>query len=272
MKASPSFIPTAPKPENSFFFKFPSVTISKWKVFFSHLMISLGIFLTVLGFIFFSWFPGPLFQLDGGWQGLRLMAVIDLILGPSLTLLFYKPGRPSAFFDLSVIAFVQLLALSWGIWAVFHQSTAALVFTEGRFVTLSYDAHQLANKELAADDIKINWAKQISQQNPPQIYAEPIAKEKYGKYLASVLNGQPELHERSQRYSALKNNLEAIKHYEINLVELAEKDAKSAEKLKAYLVTHKNSSKNYGFYHLKARYGQAFAVVDTQQKIIVDII
>lgn len=272
MKASSSFTSITPSTKKSFFSKLPNVTISRWKIFFSHLMISLGIFLTVLGFIFFSWFPGPLFQLDGGWQGLRLMAVIDLILGPSLTLLFYKPGRPSAFFDLSMIALVQLLALSWGVWAVFHQSTAALVFTEGRFVTLSYDAHQLANKELAASGIKTNWATQISPQNPPQIYAEPIAKDKYGKYLASVLNGQPELHERSQRYSALKDNLDAIKRYEVNLNELAKNDEKSAQKLEEYLATHKNSSADYVFYRLKARYGQAFVVIDTQQKIIIDII
>ncbi|MEJ2399037.1 MAG: hypothetical protein P8Z67_12590, partial [Gammaproteobacteria bacterium] len=101
--------------------------MTKLKAFASHLGISFLIFLIILYFIIFKWYPFPFFSTDGGWQGIRIIIGVDLVLGPLLTLIVFKPGKPGLKFDLSVIAIMQAGALAWGIWTVHHQRPIAAV-------------------------------------------------------------------------------------------------------------------------------------------------
>ena len=55
-----------------------------------HLAISLLVFLSFIAVLYFLWIPGDLFFMDGGWQGVKLVAMVDLVLGPLLTLLLFK--------------------------------------------------------------------------------------------------------------------------------------------------------------------------------------
>ncbi|MCG6936115.1 MAG: hypothetical protein LJE73_09510, partial [Proteobacteria bacterium] len=68
--------------------------ISRWRAFLIHLGISLVIFLILAYIILIKWYPVPFFYTDGGWQGVRIVAAVDLVLGPLLTLLVYKHGKP----------------------------------------------------------------------------------------------------------------------------------------------------------------------------------
>jgi hypothetical protein len=43
--------------------------------------------------ITYLWYPEFLFKTDGGWNGIRLIAGIDFIIGPTLTLIVYKAGK-----------------------------------------------------------------------------------------------------------------------------------------------------------------------------------
>ena len=69
--------------------------MSRIKAFLIHLGISAVIFFILLYLIIFHWYPGFLFTADGGWQGVRIIAAVDLVLGPLLTLVVYKAGKPS---------------------------------------------------------------------------------------------------------------------------------------------------------------------------------
>ena len=50
-----------------------------------HLAMSLVIFSYLVYQIVYVWYPQPYFSVDGGWQGLRLIAAVDLVLGPLIT-------------------------------------------------------------------------------------------------------------------------------------------------------------------------------------------
>lgn len=54
------------------------------------------------------------------------MVFVDLVLGPGLTLIVFKPGKPSLKMDMTVILLIQLSALSWGVynaWSVHPKMT-----------------------------------------------------------------------------------------------------------------------------------------------------
>lgn len=105
----------------------------------SHLVISLVIILTILSILIFAWFPPPFFTTDGGWAGIRIIAGVDVVLGPLLTLIVFKPGKPGLKFDLTVIGLIQLSALAWGVWMLHHERPIAAVYADDYFtsVTLS---------------------------------------------------------------------------------------------------------------------------------------
>ena len=51
------------------------------------------------------WYPAPYFMAAGGWQGLRIAAPIDLILGPLLAFIVLnkKKGTKKLIGDMTVI-------------------------------------------------------------------------------------------------------------------------------------------------------------------------
>jgi hypothetical protein len=61
------------------------------------------------------------------------------VLGPTLTLVVFKKGKPSLKFDLSVIALVQAVCLAAGVWIVFTERPIGMVFSDGIFTSMSAD-------------------------------------------------------------------------------------------------------------------------------------
>ncbi len=110
---------------------------TRWQAFLIHLGISLVIFLVLVWLIVKVWYPIPFFQYDGGWQGIRIVAGVDLVLGPLLTLIVYKQGKKHLKFDLAVIALIQLAALTWGVWLTWYERPVAVVYTLDHFTPVT---------------------------------------------------------------------------------------------------------------------------------------
>ena len=103
------------------------------KAFGIHLGVSVLVGLSVLWLVFYFWYPIPLNKAVGVTQIFLLLLMIDVILGPLLTLIVYKKGKKSLKLDLSVIALVQLGALVYGLNALAEARPAWLVFSADRF-------------------------------------------------------------------------------------------------------------------------------------------
>lgn len=107
------------------------------------LLVSLAVFAvfaTVLGLLAWRyWYPGYLFWLDGGLEGLRIVLAVDFVLGPLLALVFFHPekSRPKLVFDIVVIALLQVGAMGWGAWQVWSQRPVAVVYGNHRFISVA---------------------------------------------------------------------------------------------------------------------------------------
>jgi len=108
---------------------------SRWHAFAAHLLISLLLFIAMCLIIVVYWYPGVLFTTEGGWQGVKLIAGIDFIIGPILTLLVYKKGKKSLKFDLTVIATLQVVCITFGMYVVHHSRPAVIAYADGVFYT-----------------------------------------------------------------------------------------------------------------------------------------
>lgn len=116
------------------------------KAFLVHLSLSAIIALLVLLLVFELWYPAPLQIAVGVTHIFLLILLIDVVLGPLLTLLVCKVGKKTLVFDLAVIAALQLSALGYGLCAVAEGRPAWLVFNVDRFDlvrVLDIDTRQL---------------------------------------------------------------------------------------------------------------------------------
>lgn len=109
------------------------MTNPRIKAFSTHLLISALIALLAAGLVFFIWYPAPLHIAAGVTSIFLMLLIVDVILGPSLTLLVYKPDKKTLVMDLTVIALLQLSALAYGLHTVADGRPAWLVFAKDRF-------------------------------------------------------------------------------------------------------------------------------------------
>jgi hypothetical protein len=113
---------------------------NRWLAFASHFGISLLIFLALLLVIVFFWYPGALFAAAGGWQGIRIVIGVDLVLGPLLTLIVYNRAKPRKVLlrDLAVIALIQLSCLTVGVFIVYDERPVAVTYVNDKFHVLKH--------------------------------------------------------------------------------------------------------------------------------------
>lgn len=115
--------------------------MNRFGAFAVHLGISLIIFIILGYLILFHWYPDFFFASDGGWQGIRIVAFVDLVLGPVLTLVVFNRSKPKKELrrDLTIVATIQAVCLTAGVWVVHSERPIAMVFADGSFQSMTTD-------------------------------------------------------------------------------------------------------------------------------------
>src|SRR4051812_36214776 len=111
--------------------------MSRWRASGIHLLLSAAMAAAVLAFMLSVWYPGPLFEAAGGSHLIFILVAVDVTLGPLITLIIFKTGKPGLKFDLAVIATLQVAALAYGMHTVYLARPVYLVFTKDRFDLVS---------------------------------------------------------------------------------------------------------------------------------------
>lgn len=123
-----------------------------------HFLLSLGILIILLGLMAGLWFPGETFLYDGGLQGLKILIPVDLVLGPILTLVVFDGKKKSLKIDLSIIALIQLLALSWGVHQIYSIRSQFIVYYDNTFTSVTKGdllLYQTTVKNRNLEDVKL---------------------------------------------------------------------------------------------------------------------
>ena len=139
-----------------------------------HFALSFLIFAYLAYQIYYNWYPQPYFGVDGGWQGMRLVASVDLVLGPLITFLIFDLRKPIRLiiFDLAIILAIQFGALAYGIHATYSQRPVAIVMLD-EFVISAI--HEQYGESLDS----LDRLREFSDEKPPIILARiPLDSEK----------------------------------------------------------------------------------------------
>lgn len=184
-----------------------SKPINRWSAFALHLLLSLAILALSIS-VALSWlFPGGLFQAAGGWEGLRIVGAVDLVLGPCLTLIVFNPQKPRAELvrDLALIALLQALALGAGAWLVANARPLAVVQVFDTFHVLNReDYRQLGVVEEALERLS-GWTPKYFYVEVPETAAEFSIQQTLGQ-----LTGEKPLQQRMDLYHELTTDRQAL--------------------------------------------------------------
>ena len=108
-----------------------SLLASKARAFAIHIGLSAAVFAVVISVVVTRWFPPPFFRIDGGLAMIALAAAVDLVIGPTITLLVYRPGRRDNAINFAIIAFLQAAALTWGVHVLYSQRPLYAAYVGG---------------------------------------------------------------------------------------------------------------------------------------------
>ncbi len=237
-----------------------------------HLVFSTLIFAVFLYVMLRYWYPAPHFQINGGWQGLKIMIPIDFIIGPFLTFCLVNPrkGKKELTLDLTLVAIIQIALLIYGIEKVYSQRPVAQVLSHRGYIATPRKEDLLYQN--AVNPKKTIAALNVLNTYPPTVYSvfEDFFKQEtdgnlfknkfsFKKDEKQVGNFNPELI--VSRYRAL-NSLEA----QSDIANAAEKAAERFATEPANQTAIDNYKKQHGdrfyFFPLRGEYGDAVMVLN----------
>ena len=232
--------------------------MTRKQAFLTHLAVSACIFVVISYLIVFRWFPEFYFFLDGGIRAITTIFFVDVVLGPGLTLLVFKPGKKSLKFDMAVILLLQISALSWGINSVYMERSGTTVFYWGKFACIGHSETGEINMDAIAAGP--SGSQRLSFLQRPDSIDEflSFSKEPYDHQSA-------EIYYYGDRIVPLDESVvKRLQNYRLDLSKLAAENDAAAKYVQVYLERHADDVEHISLIPLSCRYGSALAVYDTR--------
>lgn len=182
-------------------------TMTRWKASGLHLLICALIAITVLAVMLFVWYPDTYFETMGGKRLLMILLAVDLILGPLITLVIYKPGKKGLKFDISVIAIVQLAALAYGVNVLYQSRPVFLVFAVDRFEVIA--ANEIDPVELKKAKLKEYQSLSVTGPRLVAVLPPTDLKERE-RIMFSAVQGGPDLESMPQFYAPYHDQVDSV--------------------------------------------------------------
>jgi len=234
----------------------------------AHLGINLIIFSLLLFVLLKLWYPAPFFTASGGLQGLKIVALVDIVLGPVLTLVIFNSAKPrkELLTDVSMIACIQIAAFIWGTWTVYIQRPVQIAFWEDRF--FSVPAASLAPQGKTAADLK-----QFGDTLPVYVYVDREISEERSDEIFKAMDdtgGLPPF-EIVQLQQPYRERMQDIAEHSIDIETVREKYPDIDRQLKT-LLFEKNLSeadaKEFLYVKLESKYHNTVIVFNSDGDIL----
>ena len=122
---------------------------------------------------YFLWYPGALIFAGGGIEGMKIVFMVDMVLGPLLTLIIYdvKKSNKELLRDVSIIAIFQLSCLTAGMAIVYQERPLAVVYIEKEDYFQIYNHQDFGSEDANASALE-NF-----EGSYPKLLSEALPKE-----------------------------------------------------------------------------------------------
>jgi len=238
--------------------------MSRYQAFSYHFLISLAIFFVLAYLVLYHWYPDIFFSIDGGWEGMRIIIGVDLILGPVLTLIVFRAGKPGLKFDLAAIGTLQAVCLTVGTCIVYSERPIFFIYYEKHFYSSSADTY--TNYGIPAPD-----PYEFTDTMPAKVVSllpkNPIEEADFRKML---FRDEIPAWVYKPTYEKLAEHMETVVTEGMNEEELRDRDSKG--NLDAWLKENGGTFVDYAFIPIHSRYRDAFLGIRKSDQEIIAIV
>ena len=245
-----------------------SVT-NRFQASFFHLVCSFIVAIFSLILVFLVWYPGLLAPATGVTEIFLIVLVVDVCLGPLLTLVVYNPKKKELKLDLFIIGSLQVAALLYGLYTVAIVRPVFVVFEIDRF-QLVY-ANDLSKEKLAAATypeyrtLPLLGPKWISSKLPDDI-------EEKNDFIFSVIQGGDDLGKTPKYYIPYEQSRTDIISRLSDLEDLRDFNTNNIEAIDELVAKYASESSNVGFVPLKGYIQDLTVIVNKTDAGIVEIV
>ncbi len=243
------------------------LSISKLQAFLIHLTGSALVVGTLCAIIFFVWYPAPYFAAKGASGVLLVLIGVDLILGPTLTLILFRPRKPGLVFDLSVILTIQLAALVYGTTALYQERPYYLVFAVDRLEILAY-------KDVDSSMIEYEELRRKPFIGPILAVASlPEGQDEFQRLLEeTAFEGKPDIERRPEFWSPYANRSDDVIARARSLAELLERYPETRTEISKLTESLDAEIDDLAYIPLVGRETSFAFVIDAETATPIDII
>ena len=216
----------------------------------THLLISVFVFSLFLWLVFFIWYAYPFNITQGVAEIVYMMAGIDIVLGPLLTLIVFNTAKKSLKFDLTVIGCFQIVALIYGGYVIYSERPAWVTFAVDRFEVvglLEIDQTKIPDK-----DLKVGFF-----DRPKFAYAERPEGEQANEILFNAIMGGNDIDRTPSLYRDFESNIDTVLAATKNFDE-------------HYQLKNESDEKGRKWLPVKGKLKSIVAIVDEEDKKIVE--
>lgn len=150
-----------------------------------HFLTSAIIISIFLSIVYLIWYPAPFHIIHSVFDAVKIALVVDLVLGPFLTLVVFNTRKPRSELirDLSMIFLIQISALSWGIHITHKVRPVFLVFQDDTF-------YSIIKEDIKAENLIDGISLPAIWQQPIWLYIEPLSSEEAIQRVDKITKGE----------------------------------------------------------------------------------
>lgn len=239
---------------------------NKFKVAATHFLISIIVVTLILGLIIFYWFPNPIIKVSNFKEIALIIILVDLVLGPLLTFVVFKPLKKGLKIDLALIALIQISALLFGVHNLYQVHPLYVTFNVDRFTTVP------ATEARPNKAIKEEF--QISKFSSPKFVVSKLPediKERNELILNTMANGVSDFDLRSEYYHRIDDNKANILSKSLD-PEIIFKKHDAKMKSLEFIKKHGKTLNDFAFLPLEGQKKTAVLVLDNKTAKPIDVI
>ncbi|OGA23322.1 MAG: hypothetical protein A3I02_10370 [Betaproteobacteria bacterium RIFCSPLOWO2_02_FULL_67_26] len=242
---------------------------TRWQASGLHLLISAIIAAAVLTVMLGVWYPRPLFEAQGGMGLVFILVGVDVVIGPLITLVIFKSGKPGLKFDLAVIAALQLAALIYGGTVVFAARPVFLVLVKDQFeVVTAAELHPKWLEEARRPEFRA-----LPVSGPVLVMLEqPGDETERQAIIQSALAGERDAQHFTKYYVPYPERARAALSNALPVETVRRRYAETARVIDAYLASSGRKDTDVRYFAMRTRYEWIAVLVDARTGDIVNML
>lgn len=121
-------------------------SLSRLQAFGFHFLASATVIAVIFGLVKLVWYPNQLFEAANGFELLKILVLVDLVLGPLVMLIIFNPKKKSLKFDVSTVLICQVVFMAYGVWSLFTVRPVYIAYVENQFFLVK--ANEIEDSDL----------------------------------------------------------------------------------------------------------------------------